>query len=240
MTSSLSDSIAKAKADASVFVKVEANKAVRLHIISKAKMFGNIYFDTPPYEGAPKSMNVPYGTQIPGYKIRPQWTFAVVNMESGAHKILCVGTSVVEAIDKADQAFRPKASKTVEGAGYPLLDIVLSKTGEKLATKWTVTPAPTEYEGDGIPTVDMDSEIVMASAEQLAKLGATKPKSPLVEGSRGKPSDKQVDLIDSLCKSKELTVKALNDLILRKFGKNALSECSMSDASVLIETLQSM
>ena len=78
-----------------------------------------------------------------------------------------------------NKLLRPKGKKDVEGAGYPLLDIVLSKTGEKLSTKWTVTPAPTEYEGDGVPTVDMDAEIVMVTADVLSRLQATKPKPTL-------------------------------------------------------------
>lgn len=236
----LSDSIKKAKADASVFVKVAANESVRLHIISKPKMFGNIYFDSEPFPGAPKSMNVPFGTQIPGYKIRPQWAFAVVDVASGAHKILCVGTTVVDQIDKADQAFRPKDKKDVEGAGYPRLDIVLSKTGEKLATKWTVTPAPTEYEGDRVSTVDMDAEIVMTSAELLAKLGSNKPVSGLRNGVKSQPSDAQIDMLNRLCKKKELNNASFVAIMQRKFDKNELSDCTQAEASILIDTLQEM
>ena len=240
MTSTLKESIARAKADASIFVKIESNQSVRLHIIGKARAFSSLYFKVPPYPNAPKNFVVPFGTQIPGYKFKAQWAFPVVDLASGAHKILCCGSTVAGGIDKADEAFRPKGQKDVEGAGYPLLDILLSKTGELLGTKWTVTPAPTEYEGDGITTVDMDAEIEMTSAEELAKLTANRPKSTLIEGAKAGPSDKQVDFIDSLCKSKELTVKAVNDLIMRKFGKASLSDLSGADAGVLIETIQGM
>lgn len=174
---SLSDTIRQAREDASLFIKLESDESLRLHIVSHAKVFANIFFSTPPFDGAPKSMNVPFGAQIPGYKARPQWAFEVVNMVTGKHKILCAGTSVVEAIDKADKQFRPNDKKGEEGAGYPLFDIVLSKKGEKFGTKWTVSSAPTEYKGDGIAIINMDAEIVMTSAEILAKLPIKPPAS---------------------------------------------------------------
>ncbi len=237
MTSSLSDSIKQAKEDASVFVKMEKGSTARFHIISKAKMFGNIFFDEPPFDGAPKSINVPFGTQLPGYKIRPQWAFEVVN-ENGKHKILCANTTVVDAIDRADKAFRPKGRKEEEGAGYPLLDVTLSKLS---ATPWwTVTSGPTDYEGDGACILDMDAEITMAGAELLSKLQATKPKSALVAGVRAPASVAQVGEIDRLCKQKELTSDGLAGVISRKFGKHSIGECTQAEASTLIETLMAM
>lgn len=241
MTQSLSDSVRQAKEDASIFIKVGSNEEKRLHIISKPKAFGNIYFDSEPYPGAGKSMNVPFGTAIPGYKVRPQWAFEVIDLETGKHKILCAGIGVTGDIDKADRAFRPKGQKDKEGAGYPLLDIVLSKTGEKLSTEWTVTSAPTEYEGDGQTQIDMDTEIKMAPAEALAKLGkAPKAPSQLRENVSPALSEAQVGEVKRLQAKAELTEDGLNGIISRNFEKNALSELTRTEASSLIETLSSM
>lgn len=241
MTQSLSDSVRQAKEDASIFIKIGSNEEKRLHILSKPKAFGNIYFDVEPFAGAGKSMNVPFGTSIPGYKVRPQWAFEVVDLATGKHKILCAGIGVTGDIDKADRAFRPKASKNTEGTGYPLLDIVLSKTGEKLSTEWTVTSAPTEYEGDGQSQIDMDAEIKMTSAANLAKLGqAPKAPSQLRENVQPELSQAQLGEIDRLAKKVELTVEGLNGIISRNFGKNSLSELTKAEASNLIDTLSEM
>lgn len=241
MTQSLSDSVKQAKEDASIFIKIGSNEEKRLHILSKPKAFGNIYFETEPFQGAGKSMNVPFGTQIPGYKVRPQWAFEVVDLESGKHKILCSGIGVTGDIDKADRAFRPKTKKNEEGAGYPLLDIVLSKTGEKLSTEWTVTSAPTEYEGDGQTTIDMDAEIKMASAETLAKLGkAPKAASQLRDNVSPALTAAQAGEITRLAGKVELTVDGLNGIIERNFSKHAIEELTKNEASSLIETLSSM
>jgi len=241
MTMSLSESVKQAKEDASIFIKIGSNEEKRLHILSKPKAFGNIYFDKEPFTGAPKSMNVPFGTSIPGYKVRPQWAFEVVDIETGKHKILCAGIGVTGDIDKADRAFRPKAKKMEEGAGYPLLDIILSKTGEKLSTEWTVTPAPTEYEGGVELTIDMDAEISMTSADNLAKLGrAPKPVSQLREGVAPELSQAQVGEIDRLSAKLELTVAALNGIVSRNFDKSSVSDLTKLEASTLIDTLSSM
>jgi hypothetical protein len=237
MTTSLSDTIKQAKEDASTFVKMEKGSTAKFHIISKAKTFGNIFFENEPFPGAPKSINVPFGTQIPGYKIRPQWAFEVVN-ENGKHKILCANTTVVDAIDKADKAFRPKGKKDEEGAGYPLLDITLNKLA---ATPWwTTTAGPTDYEGNGNCILDMDAEIVMASAELIGKLSANRPKSQLKDGVQSAPSGAQIDLLNKLCKQKELNSAGFVGIMQRKFNKNELSECTMAEASTLIETLTAM
>ncbi len=241
MTQSLSDSVRQAKEDASIFIKIGSNEEKRLHIVSKPRAFGNIYFEKEPFTGAPKSMNVPFGTTIPGYKVRPQWAFEVVDLESGKHKILCAGIGVTGDIDKAEKANRPKNKKAEEGAGYPVIDIILSKTGEKLSTEWTVTNAATEYEGDGQAVIDMDKEIVMTSADLLAKLGrAAKPASQLREGVTPSLSVAQVGEIDRLAAKVELTLDGLNGIISRNFGKHAVSELTQSEASALIGTLSEM
>ena len=236
MTLSLSDTIKQAKEDASVFVRMEKGSTARFHLVSKAKTFGNIFFEAPPYPNAPKTMNVPFGTQIPGYKIRPQWAFEVVN-EAGKHKILCVGMSVVDLIDKADKAFRPKGQKDDEGAGYKHLDIILSRL--PATPWWTLSNAPTECE-DNSTVLDLDAEIMLAKADDLAKLRENTPKSQLADGVKSTASIKQTELISSLMNKLELTVDGLNGIISRKFSKYAVSELTMSEASVLIETLQEM
>jgi hypothetical protein len=240
---SLAQSIKRASDDASTFVKLKSGDTVRMHIITpltEAKVFMSLNFDTPPYEGAPKVMNLPAGTQLPGYKLRTQWAFEVVDVETGKHRILQCSQGVVEDILATDVAFRPKDKKDVEGSGQHLYDITLSRKGEKLLTKWTVSGGPTQYEGDGVPILDLDSEFKMATAEQLERLPAVTPIKNKGAGINAKMTKAQANFINTLSKQHELTTEALSKLAASKFGKPDLDELTGSEASVLIQTLQTM
>lgn len=166
----MAETLKQAKEDAAVFIKLESGESVRLHIVSPPKAFATIHSDAPPVAGAPKTLNVPFGSKIPGYQTRPQWAFEVIELSTGRRRLLACGAGVAQDILKADKAFRPQDAVNAEGAGFPRLDIVLTRTGEGRKTRWSCVGAPTEYDGDRAPGLDMDVLIRLASPAELARL----------------------------------------------------------------------
>jgi hypothetical protein len=237
---SLSATLKQAKEDASVFVKIESGDSVRLHIISQPKAFANVYFAQPPYAGAPKTLNVPFGTRIPGFTARPQWAFEVIHLVTGDRKLLACGACVAEDILDADISFRPKDKRAVEGAGFSFFDIVLERTGAGLKTRWSCVGIPTVYTGDRRPVLDMDDHIKVASAAELARLSASgsKPKNPRWVSKRISPA--QESFIAALAKKKGLPRGVLLLVLQCKFDKGAVSELTDAETSLLAAILHGL
>lgn len=238
---SLAQSIKKAKDDASKFVKLKSGESARLHILTplpEFKVFSQVFLDEALADGT-KVISVPFGAELPGYKLRPQWACEVVDVDTGKHMVLQVSQGIVESILQADKSFRPKDKKDVEGAGQAHMDIILSRSGEGKATKWTVMGGPTQYEGERTPGFNLDNECPYTRPEVLSKLTPSKASSG-PKGVSTAMSKAQYQFITSLCEKKDVSVTALGELVSKKFSKDEVDDLTSGEASQLIELLQQM
>jgi hypothetical protein len=145
------------------FVKLASGDETRLHVLSEDSFtFGSVF-----REGEKKGINIKPGTIVPGEKVNEQHAFYVYDFSSKSIKIWCVGIGLAKVLAKM---------RTDWKESFERFDILLSRQGEKLNTKWMTTSVPTEFNAsliEGLERPDMDELIPMADAKALADLGAT-------------------------------------------------------------------
>ncbi len=154
------NSVESAKSEGSEFLKIKSGEKVRLRILAGPLAFQQLYL-----EGNKKGFNLPFNSQIPGYKPRKQYAFEVLVLDgasAGDHKVWAAGQKVAEQLSQI----------RTEWGDIKKCDIVLSKTGEKLETKWQATPVPASKltEAETQPTMKLSEKIIYATKEQLDAL----------------------------------------------------------------------
>lgn len=217
----------------SEFLRITAGQDVSIRILTGPLAYGQVGYG----DGATfKSLNVPFGAQIPGYKIKNTFVFEVLILDGadkGKHKMFCAGPKVAEQL------------KTIRDKWGDLskADIVVGKTGKDLATRWHITPCPASSASaeDLKPMFNLIEKIVYATKEQLDKLpppveNRTQPKDAL----NNPISAEQGKFIASLATQKEMSLASIEKLLQRKFDKKTLDELTSAEAAQLIDTLKSL
>ena len=150
-------SVEEGKSEGSEFLKIKSGEKVRLRILSGPLAFQQLYL-----EGGKRGYNLPHGAQLPGYKLRKQYAFEVLILDgisAGDHKIWAAGQKVAEQLSQI----------RTEWGDIKKCDIVLSKSCEKLETKWQATPVPPTKltETEVAPTLKLAEKIMYATKEEL-------------------------------------------------------------------------
>lgn len=232
------DDHAKATAEGERNIKLKDGQSVSFHIVSGPLTFRELYVETGEMaqNGKPKKKRyaVPFGVNIPGHKFKVKYIIEVILTDGpakGAHKLLEFGKSIADSLE---------AIKLGKWGSTRKCDIAVKRNGSgQFDTEYIVTAEPGTIPETGNPVeFNLVSEVRYSTADELKTLPS--PTATPVGDTKVKVSDKQVDFIDGLCKSKELTVKALKGILERKFSKGDLSELTSTEASTLIETLQGM
>jgi hypothetical protein len=229
------DDVEKGTAESSKFLKLKSGESVKFKVVNGPYPFRKAYVQKV-VEGKDgkmqdKSFTFPFGTQIPGLKLTPQFAFEVVVLDGpakGQHKVWVAGQRVAEDLKKIADVW----------GSVKKPDIVLSKTGEKLETKWNATAAPPSGEGVGLAEINLKDEIKFSTKEELALL----PNSVGVVKTTKKHSitDEQTKFISNLCDGKSIEFKEVEKIIARKFDKASLDDLSKDEAAQLIDTLKAM
>lgn len=122
------DSVEEAKSKSTEFLKLNSGDKVRLRILSGPLAFQQLFLNK-------KGYNLSLASQLPGYDLRKQYAFEVLLLDGpmvGDHKIWATGQKLAEQLAEIRKGW----------GDIKKCDIVLSRTGEKLQTKWQVTPVP--------------------------------------------------------------------------------------------------
>ncbi len=228
------DEVDQAKAEGSSYLEVASGEKVRLKILQGPLTFRSAYLatneKTKKGESQKKTFNIPFASQVPGYKFTAKYAFEVVVLDGpakGQHKTWKAGQKVAEQL---------KSVKEEWGSIREPI-IVLKREGEKLETVWTVTAA--KGDGSNYPcTIDLQGAIGFATKEQLDSL----PPPPITkqDGSLSNPiSSEQVQFISSLSSQKDITLDWVNKTINRKWSpKSEIDQLTSGEASELITLLK--
>lgn len=226
------DKVKKSKGE-SEFLKVTSGQDISIRILSGPMAYGQIGYGVKPNF---RSLNIPFGSQVPGYKVKNTYAFEVLvldGQDKGKHKMLCAGPTVADQL----KGIREKWGDLSKA------DISIGKVGEDLSTRWHSIPCPASAvaESDLKPVFDLGEKIVFATKEQLDALpppvvSKTQPKDAL----NNPISAEQGKFISNLATQKEMSLSAVEKLIQRKFEKKTLDELSSAEAAQLIDTLKAL
>jgi hypothetical protein len=228
----------QATAEADRTIKLKDGDSVGIHIVSGPLTYREYYHDNGKDEkGQAKKKTriaIPFGAQIPGFAFKTKYVCEVILTDGkgkGQHKLFEFGKTIADQLQKV----KDSSWKSTRAC-----DLTVSRKGAGMNdTEYFVTATPATYPAEGNPVeFNLQGEARFSTKEDIDKL--PKPQA-MAEGSTSeKVSPKQYDFVESLCKQKELTIKALAGILDRKFSKQELSELTGAEASVLIKTLQEM
>lgn len=225
----------RASAEGEKQIKIKDGQSIRCHIISGPLTFREMYQVVGRDEKGKekkKRIAVPFGTQLPGFKMKVQYLCEVVLLDGplkGTHKLLQFGKQVADGL---------AGVRTVWGSTRTP-DLIISRKGStQFDTEYAVTAGPSTHAADVTPDFNLEAEVRYSTKEDIDSL--PKPTAQVEGSTAAKMTTAQQDFIDALCRKKELTIKGLLGIIERKFNKKELGELTGSEASVLIETLQRM
>lgn len=225
------DKVDQNQSSSSEFLKIKSGEKVRIRIIAGPMGFQQLYLETGEQR---RGLNLPFGAQLPGYKPRAQYAFEVLILDggnAGTHKVLTAGQKMAEQLRDIRK----------EWGSLDRCDVIISKTGTGLETKWSAVPVPaTKQTAESLaPVFDLTTKIVMATKEQIEALPPAPVGQKKVGDSLDKPiSKKQADYINELAGKKELTLDYVLSTVERKFAKKELDELTSAEASQLIDTLK--
>ena len=219
------DVVEKAAASTTDFLKFKSGEKVRLRILTGPFAFGQIYAQN----GEKKmSVNVPFGTSVPGHKPRTQYAFEVLVLDgpqAGAHKLWTAGQKVAEQLKEIKASW----------GDITKADVVVGKKGEGLQTEWSATAAPPQHVEAGllVPMFNLREKVKFAGKDEIMKL-------PPAEEKGGKITPKQVEFISKLATAKDMSAADVSKISTRKFNKGELDDLTQAEASALIDTLKSL
>lgn len=232
------DEHAQASSESERTLKIKAGDAVRMHLISGPLTFREEYFVVGKKEDGKtdKKLRIalPFGGQLPGYKLKVKYMAEVVVLDGpskGQHKLLEFGKQVADGLE---------AVKKVWGSSR-IPDIVVSRVGStKDDTKYTVTAAPATMDPKSVPVeFNLEAEVRYSKKEDIDKLPPPPSGKEAPDSLQGQISTAQVDMIDSLCKQKELGRAELAKIIKRKCkAPKSLDQLTMGEASGVIDLLK--
>lgn len=122
------DEIEKTKNSVSEFLKLKSGDKVRFHVLSGPLAFQQI-------NDGKRGYTLPLNAQVAGFKLRKQYAFEILVLDgkyAGDHKVWCTGQKMAEQLDQI----------RIEWGSIKKCDIILTRIGEKLETKWLATPVP--------------------------------------------------------------------------------------------------
>lgn len=235
------DSHDKAVAEGDRNIKLKDGGSVTFHLISGPMVFREMYitvgYDEKTKNEKKKRIALPFGAQLPGFKLKVKYLVEVIVTEGaakGQHKLFEFGIQIAKQLEK----IKSSAWKSTRAC-----DINVSRTGGGMDTEYFVTAVPSSLPATGNKVeFNLVAEACFSTKDDLNGLPKPTPTaSHPDQGADTKVSPKQVDFIDALSKKKELTVKGLSRVIARKFpGKTNIGELTSQEASVLIDTIQAM
>lgn len=121
------------------YVKFEAGKKVRLHLLDESP----IQFTSHPLSGGRrgrpercKGAGCPFCAKPGEYDSKTRYAVSVFAFETNQPKVMEGGTQIFAGIGAAVEAY--------EG-NVKAFDIVITRTGADLETRYTVVPVPTQY-----------------------------------------------------------------------------------------------
>lgn len=124
------------------YVKFEAGKKVKLHILDDAP----VQFSNHPLAGGAqgrpercKGANCPFCAKPLDYGKKTRYAISVFAFDTNQPKVLEGGTQIFAGISAAVEAY--------EG-NIKAFDIIITRTGAGLETRYTVVPVPTQYKPD--------------------------------------------------------------------------------------------
>lgn len=228
------DDLETAKEEGSKFLKVESGTQVNVRVVQGPKAFAQLYEKDIRLEGDTEkskffTLTLPFGTKLPGYKLRNSFAFEVVVLSGkakGKHKIWAAGQKVAEQLQKIARKWG-----TIRAC-----DIEIEKEGEGLTTKWSVTAGP-QSEGHYKPEFNLENEIEFSKESDIRKL--PQPQSSK-KNQIGGATKAQFDKIINLIAIKDLTSLQIEEILQTRFKKIELEQLNPQEADALYEVLKGM
>lgn len=225
----------------SEFLSIKSGETVRFRIVNGPKAFFSLFCEKYPIVNektgetkfGKKGLKLPFGAQIPGYRISPKYLFEVVLIDgrlAGQHKLWDTTQGVFDKINEIRQNWGGK----IVNAG-----IALKRVGEGLETEWFPTAFPPAPLAEGVslePQFMLTDKIVYATTEELAKLPPPpKPAKHSDEGTRN-VSPAQLKFIGEIMSQKDISEKQA--LALLKTDKTDIEKLTTAEGSRLIDLLK--
>lgn len=231
------DEHAQASAESDNELKLKHGDNVRVHIVSGPLTFREEYFSlgAKDKQGKDKKTRIaiPFGSQLPGYKMKVRYMSEVVILDGaakGMNKIFQFGKQVADDLAKIKDVWGSTRTP----------DIVLSRTGTtKDDTKYSATAAPATVQSKDLKVkFNLEKEVRYSTKEDIDKLPPPPVGRESADSISGHVSHAQLDLIDSLCKEKEIGTAELKKLVDRKAPGKSLTELTTGQASMVIDLLK--
>lgn len=227
------DQMDQGLAEGKKFLTIESGVDTHARIVNGPFMFRKLFADTPDGKGGVQRMGLtlPFESIIAGYETKPTALFEVVVLTgpaAGQHKLL-------EANATQQKKIR-KIAETWGSARTP--DLVFSKTGSGMQTKYDVTAVPARKTNfDFTPAIPLRQSIKFSTPQEIAKLPAVTPIED--ELAQDKPTPAQAKQVRDLCVVKEVSMAVLTAKIKRMFGedKSELDDLTGSQVSELLTSL---
>lgn len=229
----------KAQAESKKELKIADGGKVRMHIISGPLLFREDYVVIGKKEdGSPKKKRIalPFGANLPGYDLKVKYMMEVVILDGaakGQHKLYVYGKKVAEGL----------AAVKAEWGSTRVPDIVLSRKGSTMNdTVYTVTAAPSTV-GDvkAIPVeFNLEHEVRFSNKADIDSLPPPVHAGPTPDSLSGTITPAQEELINSICKQKDIPLAFFKATLERKFPGKTLAELTVGEASAFIGVLQAV
>lgn len=235
------DEGAQAASEGKSDLKLNAGDRIRMKFVSGPLTFRENYFELPGAEAneedKPKKKRIalPFGGQIPGYKLKVKYLCEVLVLDGpmkGQNKLFFFGQQVWDSLQEIK----------LDYGSIRIPDIVVSRKGStKDDTRYKAGAVPSTIEAKTIPLkFNLEAEARFSTKEDIDQL----PPPPAPGGGSedsvgGQISEAQLDMIDNLCKQKEVGRGELAKMIERKFKKAVdLSDLTIGQASAVIDLLK--